>query len=76
MAKELLILIGLEAGASAQELSQITALDQSSVTRRCDNARQRVLSDTEMRYAKELIELEYVRNIAAGCGPTATPADL
>jgi hypothetical protein len=63
-AKELLILIGREAGATVHVLSEITGLDQSSVTRRCDTARQRLGSDTKMLYAKELIELEYIKNIA------------
>jgi hypothetical protein len=60
----LLILIGREAGVTAQQLLEIVNLDRSSVTRRCDAARQRLRSDAQMLYAKELIEHEYKKNIA------------
>ena len=55
MAKELVILIGRDAGASVQEVA--------GVTRRCDTARQRVGSDSKPQYAEDPIEHQYSKNI-------------
>ncbi|MGD9628254.1 MAG: hypothetical protein AB7V18_03320 [Pyrinomonadaceae bacterium] len=64
LAKEVLILIGREQGAGVSELSLISGLDTSNVSRRCDAARQKVLSDRKPSYAKTQAEKLYLSNIA------------
>jgi REP element-mobilizing transposase RayT len=59
MAKEVLILIGKNAGASISELAQVTALDNSSVSRRYEAAKQRILTDRKLAFAKVLVEKLY-----------------
>jgi hypothetical protein len=59
MAKELVILIGRDAGAKVEELAKMTGLDPSSVSRRYDVARDRFRSDRKMSYAKALVEALY-----------------
>ena len=59
MAKEALILTGREAGASTTELSVITGIDSSSVSRRYDSARQKVQRNKKLAFAKELVAGKY-----------------
>jgi hypothetical protein len=54
----------LEAGATIDELAAITGLDCSSVSRRCDAARQNTGTDGKLLFAKELVEQRYGENIA------------
>jgi putative transposase len=48
-AKEMLILIGLQSGASRRMLSEITGISSSALSRRCDAVRLKVLGDVEAR---------------------------
>ena len=64
LAKEVLILIGREQGASVIELSFITGLDTSNVSRRCDAARLKLETDRKLAYAKTQVEKLYHSNIA------------
>jgi hypothetical protein len=48
-AKELLILVGLQVGASRRMLSEITCISSSALSRRCDAARIKVREDIETR---------------------------
>ena len=67
MAKEVLILIGREAGATIDELATITGLDCSSVSRRCDAGKRNkrnTITDRKLLFAKELVEQRYSENIA------------
>ncbi len=64
MAKELLILTGREIGAAITDLSSITDLDTSNVSRRCDAAKQKVETDSKLAYAKELVAKKYRARIA------------
>jgi hypothetical protein len=54
MAKELLILTGRDAGASFPELSRLTGLDTSTVSRRYEAAERKVKSDTKLAMQKPL----------------------
>jgi hypothetical protein len=76
MAKEVLTLMVREAGASVREISELTGLDSSSVSRRYDAARGKLATDTKLLYVKYLVEKEIAKRIAAGCGPTTTLAVL
>lgn len=62
MAKE--VLIGRDAGANVTELSNITGLDSSTVSRRCDAANLNAKTDPKLAYAKERVEKEYRESIA------------
>ncbi|MBC7899158.1 MAG: hypothetical protein H7070_03810 [Saprospiraceae bacterium] len=64
MAKEVLILIGREVGATITELSSIRGLDTSNVSRRCDAAELKSDNDMKVAYAKTLVEKEYRARIA------------
>ena len=55
-AKEVYILIGNESAASFTERSKIVRLDQSSTSRRCDAARTKFRTDTQLAATKDLIE--------------------
>ena len=59
MAKEVLILIAKDAGASISELAQVTTLDNSSVSRRYEAAKHRILADRKLAFAKELVDRLY-----------------
>jgi hypothetical protein len=56
MAKEIVILIGHDAGVPITELAAAVGLDQSTVSRRCDNAKLALASDSKVRFAKEIVE--------------------
>jgi putative transposase len=64
MAKEALILTARTAGATTTELSVLTGIDTSSVSRRGDTAKQRSSTDKKLAYAIALVEKEYARRIA------------
>jgi len=64
LAKEVLILIGREQGAGVSELSLISGLDTSNVSRRCDAARQKLHTDRKLAFAKAQVEKIYLSNIA------------
>jgi hypothetical protein len=64
LAKEVLILIGREQGASVAALSLIAGLDTSNVSRRCDAARAKLQTDRKLAYAKARLEKLYIANIA------------
>lgn len=64
MAKEVLILIGRDAGASVSELAGITGIDTSSVSRRYDAAKQNVTTDPKLAFAIECVLKEYGARIA------------
>ena len=64
LAKEVMIMFGREVGASVTDLSDITDLDTSNVSRRFDAARERVETDAKLAYAKGLVEREYRARIA------------
>ncbi|MBV9240508.1 MAG: hypothetical protein JO314_00740 [Acidobacteria bacterium] len=64
MAKEILILVARSAGAGVMELSVMTGLDTSNVSRRQDAAREKCSAEPKMAYAKALVEKEYARRIA------------
>lgn len=73
LAKETLILIGREQGATVNQLSLIAGLDTSNISRRCDAARQRLDIDRKLRYAKSQVEKIYLgegNNLTLS--PTAT----
>jgi hypothetical protein len=59
MAKEVLVLVGKDAGASITQLSGITGLDTSRVSRRFDAARMSLTTDSKLAYAKQLVEKKY-----------------
>ena len=63
MAKEVLFLTARDAAASVTELSEITGIDTSTVSRRTDAARLRSLSDTKMAYAIGLVKQKYADTI-------------
>jgi hypothetical protein len=64
LAKEVLIMIGREVGASITDLSNITDLDTSNVSRRYDAAKKKANADRMLAYAKELVAREYHARIA------------
>ncbi|MEQ1763222.1 MAG: transposase [Pyrinomonadaceae bacterium] len=64
LAKEVLILIGREQGATVNQLSLIAGLDTSNISRRCDAARLRFDTDRRLSYAKAEAEKIYLANIA------------
>lgn len=64
MTKEVIILTGREAGASFPELSKLTGLDASTVSRRYESARKRVRTEAKLASAKELVAKRYQENIA------------
>jgi REP element-mobilizing transposase RayT len=64
MAKELITITGRDAGASFPELSKLTGLDASTVSRRYEAARKRVRTDAKLASAKELVAKRYRENIA------------
>ena len=64
LAKEVLILIGRDLGAGVSELSLISGLDTSNVSRLCDVARQKLQTDRKLAYAKTRAEKLYFSNIA------------
>ena len=64
MAKELLILTGREAGAGFTELSAMTGIDSSNISRRYDAAKQSTESDPKHAYAKRLVGEKYRERIA------------
>ena len=59
MAKGLFILIARDLGAKLSELSEITGLDTSGVSRRYEAARSAVLSDAKFHFAKQQIDKTY-----------------
>lgn len=64
LAKEVLILIGREQGATVNQLSLIAGLDTSNISRRCDTARLKLETDRKLSYAKSQVEKTYFANIA------------
>jgi len=64
LAKEVLILVGRDLGAGVSELSRISGLDTSNLSRRCDVARQKLQTDRKLAYAKTRAEKLYFSNIA------------
>jgi hypothetical protein len=64
LAKEVIILIGRELGASVTELSGITGLDTSNVSRRYDAAKRKLEKDTKLSYAKSVVAKKYYERIA------------
>jgi len=63
MAKAVFILIGLERGATVTELAKVLKVDSSNVGRRADSAREKLASDSKLRYAKELVEAHYAERL-------------
>jgi DNA-directed RNA polymerase specialized sigma24 family protein len=61
MAKEVFILVARDAGASVTEIATIIDLDTSNVSRRFDEARQRLATDTKLAYAKEKVEKQWAK---------------
>ncbi|MEO7538547.1 MAG: transposase [Pyrinomonadaceae bacterium] len=59
MAKGLFILVGRDAGAGLKELSEITGLDISGVSRRYEAARNAAANDVKFEFEKQLIEQKY-----------------
>ena len=64
MAKEVLILTGRDAGASVTQLSEITGLDTSTVSRRHDTAKMNLAIDSKLAYAAKLVQETYNAKIA------------
>ncbi|HQU93765.1 MAG TPA: hypothetical protein PLK77_15790, partial [Pyrinomonadaceae bacterium] len=64
LAKEVLILIGREQGATVNQLSLLAGLDTSNISRRCDIARLKLETDPKLSYAKSQVEKTYFANIA------------
>ncbi|MEJ7847651.1 MAG: hypothetical protein WKF92_06150 [Pyrinomonadaceae bacterium] len=64
MAKVISILTGRDADAIITELSSVTGLDTSNVSRRSDAAKQKTETDRKFAYAKTVIEKEYGAKIA------------
>jgi len=62
-AKEALILIGRQAGATMKQLSELTGLSSSAVSCRHDAAQSRVREPGAMRELMERIEKQYRRRI-------------
>jgi len=58
-AKEMLILIGRQAGASVKTLSEITGISSSAVSRRHDAAKSKLRTDRELSKLAEKIESHY-----------------
>jgi hypothetical protein len=63
MAKAVFILVGLERGATVTELAKVLKVDSSNVGRRADSARQKLASDSRLRYAKELVEAHFAERL-------------
>ena len=63
-AKEVLILTGIEAGASITDISKIIDLDTSNISRRCDAAKLKTETDTKLTYARNLVSKIYHEKIA------------
>lgn len=59
MAKEVLILVAREAGATVTDLASIVNLDASTVSRRSDAAKLKLASDAKLNFAKEKVERAY-----------------
>jgi putative transposase len=59
IAKEMLALIGCEEGASLKLLSEVTGMNSSTVSRRCDAARLKVREKPELRKLAERIRKRY-----------------
>ena len=64
MAKEVLILTGVDAGATLSDLSCIINLDTSTMSRRNDTAREKLKFDRKIAFAKERVTSEYRARIA------------
>jgi hypothetical protein len=64
MAKEVLILTGVEAGATLSDLSSIIDLDTSTTSRRNDAAKEKLEIDSMTAFAKERVTNEYHARIA------------
>lgn len=59
MAKDVLIVTGLELGATVTEFARIISIDSTNVGRRADAARAKLASDSKLKYAKQLVEKRY-----------------
>lgn len=59
-----MIVTGQEAGTPLTEISNITDLDTSNVSRRSEAAKQRNESDAKLAYAKDRVEKIYRAKIA------------
>lgn len=59
MAKEMLALIGCQEGASLKLLSEVTGMNSSTVSRRCDAARLKVGEQRDLRELAERIRKRY-----------------
>lgn len=64
MAKEIFILIGVEAGATLTQLSGIIDLDTSTTSRRNDAAKEKLTLDNKTAFAKNRVAIEYRAKIA------------
>jgi REP element-mobilizing transposase RayT len=63
LAKEVLIITGLELGATVSQIAQMMSLDSSNISRRADAARTKLASDSKLKYAKELVEKHYAEKV-------------
>lgn len=57
--KEVFILVASESGAPINNIAAAIGLDTSTTSRRRDNARLALATDSKLRYAKELVERRY-----------------
>ncbi len=64
MAKEVFILTGVDEGATLSDLSSIIDLDTSTMSRRNDAAREKLLLDSKISFAKDRVANEYRARIA------------
>jgi REP element-mobilizing transposase RayT len=60
MAKEMLAFIGCQEGASLKRLSEVTGMNSSTVSRRCDAARLKVGENRALRKLAESIRTRYL----------------
>ena len=58
-AKEILVLVGRQVGASVKTLAELTGINSSGVSRRYDAAREKLLKDPELAKVAEKIERAY-----------------
>ena len=63
-AKELFVLLGREAGASATELSKVLSIDTSNTSRRCDSAKRKSEHDEQFAKTRSAIENIYNKRFA------------
>jgi REP element-mobilizing transposase RayT len=56
MAKEIVILVASDAGIPITQIAATVGIDQSAVSRRHDNARLALASNSKLRFAKEMVQ--------------------